>query len=221
MTFTKIYFLTTLTLIIIIFSLNGIAGSDTLALVAEEIRGTPVLLESPLGNLVADAMRFQTNTEIAFVPNGNLGAGFKQGPLTEDLIIRAIVYPDDHIIVAYLRGSEILQILEQSLSLYPYSNARFLQLSGIKVQFSTQIGPTVFGGSGRLRNVFIGGHMLNLEQTYRCSMLLPMAQGFLGYPPFGRDITDTNVAIAQAVASFARIKQVLRYEVEGRINIIP
>lgn len=203
------------------FLLNDAIFAHPLAFVEEEIRGTPIFLESPLGNLFADAMRFQTGAEIAFIPNGHIGAGYPRGPLTEDILIHGLVYPDDHIVTTYLRGSEIWQILEQSLSLHPHPNVRFLQVSGIKFDFSTQLGPIVNGSKGHLRNVFINGQLLDTERTYRSAMLLPMAQGFLGYPPFGRDITNTNVSIAQAVSSFARIKQVLRYGIEGRINVIP
>lgn len=202
----------------------GAALPLPIAFVEEEIQVGSSLLETPMGNLVADAIRFYSGTDAALIPNGYIGGGLPRGPLTRELIVRSLIYPDDTVVTAYLRGSELLQILEQSLSVFPFPNARFLQVSGMNIEFSDKTskkGDAVFGKEGRLRKVLLGRKEIEPEATYKIAMIRPMAQGFLGYPPVGRDFTDTKVTLVQALETYAKTRQVLRYGIEGRVRLIP
>lgn len=189
-----------------------------MAFVEEDILGGHASFETPLGNLVADALRFVAKAEVSFIPNTFLGGSLPRGHLTEEKISRSILYPDDHVTVLLLQGSEICRMLEQSLSLFPNFNARFLQVSGVTVEFSQDIGMSFCGGNGRIRAVTVGGLPINLEKSYKAAMPLPLVQGFMGYVVRGSDNINTGIGIAQSISLYAKATHILRYRVEGRIK---
>jgi len=123
------------------------------------------------GQAVADAIRQFAGTEAAFMPAGMLKSQYDAKDLSS-----LLQYPTDELAVVSLRGSQIRQALERSVSLYPASNTGFLQLSGCEATFSRSAPP-----EKRITSVSINGSRLDDSRSYSVAMPAALARGGLGY----------------------------------------
>lgn len=111
---------------------------------------------------------------------GSDGAFFAAGLIKEsyqpDNLASLLQYPTEEIVVLRLKGSEIRQALERSVSLYPQPNSSFLQLSGFTVEFSP-------GGAtkSRILNVTAGNSALDENRVYTVAMPAQLGRGNFGY----------------------------------------
>jgi 2',3'-cyclic-nucleotide 2'-phosphodiesterase (5'-nucleotidase family) len=82
----------------------------------------------------------------------------------------------DVVVLVSLTGAQIRQAFERSVSLYPQSNASFLQISGFEVQFNKNAAP-----GQRITNISAGGSKLDEGRTYQIAMPSTLGRGGLGY----------------------------------------
>ena len=86
--------------------------------------------ESPLGNAIADAMRFVTGAEIAFQNAGGIRADLPEGLITTGHILD--VLPFVNTTDTYrLTGAQVKEVLEQSLTL----ERGMMQVAGLRVEY--------------------------------------------------------------------------------------
>ena len=78
----------------------------------------------------ADVIRRVADADGAFVAAGNVNASYDPKDLAS-----LIQLPAEKIVVLNLKGSEIKQAFQRSVSLFPQSNISFLQISGFTVEF--------------------------------------------------------------------------------------
>lgn len=118
--------------------------------VAAEALPNPRLSDSPssvrnsetkLGNLIADGMlekarKYNKNAVIAFQNGGGIRADIDQGPITLGDILTVLPYYNT-LATMNLTGEEILQALEQSVSLAPQENGGFLHVAGMKFTYDS------------------------------------------------------------------------------------
>lgn len=129
--------------------------------------------ETEAGNLVADAVRFSAGVEIAFVP----AATFKGSKAASAEAALALLDPaTDEIVVMSVRGSQLKEALERSVSFAGTPFAGFLQVSGLSFKYDSrkEIGERVEG-------VLIGGKPLELQKVYKLATTRPLADGQQGY----------------------------------------
>ena len=90
--------------------------------------------ESQLGDLVADAVRWETKADIAVINGGTLRTGLPEGDITlRDLIS---VFPfGSSILVAEVTGKTIKDMLEHSVFSTPEEFGGFLNVSGLTFSF--------------------------------------------------------------------------------------
>lgn len=86
--------------------------------------------ESPLGNVIADAMRFGTGAEIAFQNAGGIRADLPEGLITAGNVLDALPFVNTTDTYR-LTGKQINEILEQSLTL----ERGMMQVSGMRVEY--------------------------------------------------------------------------------------
>lgn len=80
----------------------------------------------------------------------------------------------DQVVLVQATGRVILQALENSVSMYPATEGRFLQVSGVVFSFD----PSQASGSRVVQSsVLIGGKPLEPEREYRVSMREYIRQG--------------------------------------------
>lgn len=119
---------------------------------------------------IADIIREAAGAEAAFIAAGMIREG-----QTSDLAT-FLRYPSDEVSVVELKGSQIRQALEKSVSLYPSPYDSFLQLSNIEATFRKGAAP-----DQRIESASLGGQKLDDRRTYTVAMPATLARGGLGF----------------------------------------
>jgi len=176
--------------------------------------------ETNLGNLVADAVRTQApQAQMAFVAASSLKQEvIPAGELSAARVAGLLVYPEDKITVLTLKGDQVRQALERSVSLEPLPNKGFLQVSGLVVWFD-QGAPA---NSRVVRILLADGTPINPTGTYRVAMPAGLAKGGLGYFRVftGAPKTDTDLTTLDALTRYLKDRSPVSPSVEGRIRKI-
>jgi 2',3'-cyclic-nucleotide 2'-phosphodiesterase (5'-nucleotidase family) len=174
--------------------------------------------ECAMGNLVADALRAATATEIAITNGGGI-RGNKIYPIGTAWRRRDVIVElpfGNKAVTARVTGQVILAALENGFSRLPQTSGRFPQISGLQVQ----IRPSAAPGS-RVQSVMVNGEMLDPARTYSLATNDFMARGGDGYTMLaaGNGITaDTgDILLARAVMDYAQKQGSIAEKVEGRI----
>lgn len=170
--------------------------------------------ETPLGNLVTDAMKVAVKADIALLNSNSIGGSLKAGSIDEKDLIGVVFYPDDYVVAVHLTGKQIIQALEKSVSMYPKDNGGFLQVSGIRFTFSPSTSP-------RVGKVEVGDIQIDKDAIYTVAITESLAQGFLGYEVFlqAKKVEGLRVRLDKALIDFVKTKGKLNYSVEERIKI--
>lgn len=121
--------------------------------------------------VAADIIRDVSGSDGAFIAAGMIKPAFNKEDLSSML-----QFPDDEIVVVTLKGSEIRNAFERSVSLYPQSNASFLQVSGFEIVFDPD-GPS----NSKIKSILAGGSKLDESREYRIAMPSSLGRGGFGY----------------------------------------
>lgn len=97
--------------------------------------------ETPLGNLVTDAMLAKAQTKypdtvIAMQNGGGIREAIAKGPITSGEVIAVLPFGNNPVIVD-LSGQEIVDLLEASVRNAPLENGGFLHVSGLKFYYDS------------------------------------------------------------------------------------
>lgn len=99
--------------------------------------------ESNLGNFASDLLRFAYDTQVGFLCGGAIRGDCVYGP--GEISVRDIMdlFPfEDSCIVLKLKGSDLLEALENGVSAVPNkTEGRFPQVSGIKFKYDSRLPP--------------------------------------------------------------------------------
>lgn len=169
--------------------------------------------ETNLGNLVADALRVQSQAQLAFVTAADLKAAvFPAGTVDQGVL----TYPDDKLVVMNLTGSQVQQALERSVSLLPLPNKGFLQVSGLNVWYN----PAAPAGQRVTRIMLAGNRPLDPAATYKVAMPHSLARGAAGYFRIfnGAPVTDTGKTVGAALLAYVQAQGAVSPRVEGRVR---
>jgi len=132
--------------------------------------------ETNLGDLCADAYRFVTGADVAFVNGGGIRAPIPVGEVTYGDVLS--VHPfGNTLCVVEVTGQDILDALEFSVRLMPYENGSFQHVSGLTFTVDLSVPTPVVidpyenfiefnGDSRRVRDVLVAGEPIDPEKTY-------------------------------------------------------
>lgn len=131
--------------------------------------------ETNIGNLCADAYRYVSGADIAFVNGGGIRVSIAAGNITRNDVLK--VHPfGNALCVCEATGQEILDALEYSASAWPGEFGGWLCPSGLTYEVHTYIESSVkkdenglfagVTGEYRIKNVMVGQEPLDLEKTY-------------------------------------------------------
>ncbi|QXD25846.1 bifunctional metallophosphatase/5'-nucleotidase [Opitutia bacterium ISCC 51] len=123
--------------------------------------------ESDLGNLYADILRDELEAEIGFINAGALRKDLPQGDVPLADLMDSFPFQDE-VVVLEMTGAQIMDVLEQSLTL----ERGLLQLSGPKVRYHKQRST-----ANRVYTVEMEKYSLKLSQTYKVATIEILAQG--------------------------------------------
>ena len=160
-----------------------------------DANGRPIRMvrraETNLGDLCADAYRFQSGADIAFVNGGGVRVNINAGDITLNDILK--VHPfGNAMCVIEVTGQQILDALEWGARSVPSENGGFLQVSGLSYEIHSYIESpcltdenTMFvgiEGERRVKNVLVAGEPIDPEAIYTLAshnyMLLNHGDGY-------------------------------------------
>jgi 2',3'-cyclic-nucleotide 2'-phosphodiesterase (5'-nucleotidase family) len=160
--------------------LNEVVASTDVDLVIYEPGTDPAVrivrnAETNLGDLCADAYRYISDADVAFVNGGGVRTNIDMGDITYGEIIK--VHPfGNELCMVEATGQEILDALEMGSRAVPEESGGFLQVSGLTYEIHTYIASSVtldengmfvsVDGEYRVKNVMIGGEAIDLTKTY-------------------------------------------------------
>jgi 2',3'-cyclic-nucleotide 2'-phosphodiesterase (5'-nucleotidase family) len=185
--------------------LDGVVGVSSLPLDGD--RAAIRSRETNLGDLVADAMRTRTGTDIALINAGSIRAGIDRGDITVREILTALPFEDQSVTLT-LTGRQVSDVLNRSAAMKPGSGG-FLQVSGVNF--------TIYGGKAISINV--SGEPLDDKKTYAVVTNDFLAAGGDGYEVFkkGSNSYRTEYKISDIVLDYVRGKKTVGAKVENRI----
>jgi 5'-nucleotidase len=198
-------------------ALDTVAGATSVPLdgVSAHLRSS----ETNLGDLVADAIRADANTDIAIVNSGSIRGNrlFPAGALTRRTLIE--IHPFDNVIcVLALPGRAVLEALNHGVSSLPVQNGMFPQVSGLTLMVD-QSAPA----GSRVRDVRVNGQPIDPNKIYTVAVpdfLLKQGDGytmFTGHPV--KVAPEAGDLISNALEEYVAAKRTISPAVEGRTTI--
>jgi 5'-nucleotidase / UDP-sugar diphosphatase len=198
-------------------ALDTVAGTTSVPLdgLSAHLRSS----ETNLGDLVADAIRADANTDIAITNSGSIrgNRAFPAGPLTLRTLLE--IHPFDNVIcVLALPGRGVLAALNHGVSSLPAADGRFPQVSGVTMTVDQTAPP-----GNRVRDVKVNGQPLDPNKTYTVAIpdfVLKQGDGytmFAGQPV--RVGPEAGNLISAALARYVTAKRDVAPAIEGRITI--
>jgi len=115
--------------------------------------------EVPIGNLIADAMRWATDADMTLLNSGGIRCHFHAGDITIGDVIRVLAFPN-YVVVKEISPAQLREALENGVSFMPVASGRFPQVSGFSFTFdpAREVGDRVLG-------ISVDGQALNLDDT--------------------------------------------------------
>lgn len=174
--------------------LNTIVGHTDIAL------NRATMLEATADNLLLEAMRSATGTQLAFLNGWRYGAPIPQGTVTLGALYN-LAPMDPEITTVKLSGDEIWQMIEENLE-RTFSRDPFQQMGGYVKRCGGMT--TYFKAENpngtRVQEIFVGPEKLDRSQMYTASFITMQAVP----EKYGSDRADTGLRLIEAVAAFLR-----------------
>jgi 5'-nucleotidase / UDP-sugar diphosphatase len=174
--------------------------------------------EAAVGNLVADAMRWSAQTEVAVTNGGGIRAGKIYPPdatLTRRDVLSELPF-GNRLVTIDVSGSALAAAIENGLSALPSPSGRFPQVSGLTIEAQPSRPP-----GQRVLSIKVGDEPLDAGKVYSVATNDFMARGGDNYTTF-RDakpvlpIGDSPL-LAYEVIDYIVSKGTIRTGVDGRI----
>jgi sulfur-oxidizing protein SoxB len=171
--------------------------------------------QSPLGNLMSDAIRASAKTDIALFPAWRYGATLLPGEITVEDVYNMV--PTNGRIITYaMQGKAIKTLLENILSGVagrdPYARVGgdMIRFSGLKIVYDLS------NPSGeRITSITVGGKPLSLERRYT---IASVHTRFQNNPVFGAsDVRDTGKVFVKELIAYIRKNSPITASLDDRI----
>lgn len=173
--------------------------------------------ETPLGNLIADAMRAQTGADAALMNGGGIRSNlvYAAGDITRKTLMALLPF-QNKIVTLKLTGRQLKEALENGISEFETAGGRFPQVSGMNFHFN----PKKSIGE-RVTKITVGSKPLALGRTYTLATLDFLADGGDGYDVFAKTKRADKIAdaplLTDAIVAYLKKNGPIAPKVEGRI----
>ncbi|MBK8439156.1 MAG: bifunctional metallophosphatase/5'-nucleotidase [Rhodobacter sp.] len=175
--------------------------------------------EATMGNLIADALRVQTGSDIGLMNGGGIRGDrtYDTGAtLTRRDILTELPF-GNLTVVTELPGSQVLLALENAVSQVEKGAGRFAQVSGLTFAFDAAAEP-----GSRVSEVMVGGAALEADKLYTVAVNDYILGGGDGYAALGggRIVTEmaTGNLVATDVMNYVEKMGSVKVELDGRIK---
>ncbi|EIT83681.1 bifunctional 2',3'-cyclic nucleotide 2'-phosphodiesterase/3'-nucleotidase precursor protein [Fictibacillus macauensis ZFHKF-1] len=168
--------------------------------------------ESPMGNLIADSMRFKTKTDFSFMNPGGIRADIDAGDITWKEAFTVQPFGND-LVTMELTGAQVKSLLNEQWS--DPTRAKILQVSGLKVAYDDSRKANEKVTSVTLPN----GTPLDDSKSYTVTVNNFMAGGGDGYTTLrGGKNKKIDVVDLDALIDYIKDKGTIDPKIEGRIT---
>lgn len=116
--------------------------------------------ESNLGDLLAEAMLFETGADVAFTNGGGIRASIPAGDITLGQVGTTLPFAN-FVQTIEITGDDLMKAIEHGVRLYPELNGGFPQVAGMSFKFD----PSKEAYS-RVVELLVAGEPVDLEKTY-------------------------------------------------------
>ncbi len=166
--------------------------------------------ESPMNNLICDAMIDATQADFSFTNFGGIRADLKSGPLTRRDLFKVLPFGNS-LVVFQMKGEFLKQLIESKIT----GNRRGMAIGGGKLEFD----PAREDGN-KITYFEVGPHALYPEKEYRVVTTDYLAEGNSGMDLL-LQINDANIArtgilLRDAVSENIQKNTPLEIELNGR-----
>lgn len=208
---------------------DELGGNETLGQTRYTLEGVEPAVrgrETALGNLLADVMRTQMQTELAFVGGGSIriNDNIPPGPITK-YDMEGVFYYSMKTVAFPITGQQLLDVLRNSVSRVDAGDGRFLQVSGIRFTYRKQGEKFIVSPE----DVTVGGKPIDLNARYTGATIdyiynRGIEDGYQLFtdanrpPPIN---TNLDADLRTLVEAYIRNEGTIQTNVEGRITRAP
>ncbi|KAK3282666.1 hypothetical protein CYMTET_9609 [Cymbomonas tetramitiformis] len=162
--------------------------------------------ETNCGNWVADIMRMGCKADIGMLNSGCLRADmlYPVGDFTARDLTRLLPF-ESELVVMEVSGKQVMEILENSVSMWPKAEGRFLQVSNIHFTFD---GSQPAGHRVVSESVKVAGEILIEDRRYSVACIDFTAMGKEGFTAFTHGVKLKEEGQLPALTSMVRNKLV-------------
>ncbi len=173
--------------------------------------------ESELGNLIADAQRAATGTDVAFMNPGGIRADLAAGDVTWGDLFTIQPFNND-LVSMNLTGQQIVTLLNQQWAGQPY--ARITKSSGITYNWDGKGTVDYLDDEVIVSSIKIGANPIDLNATYSVTVNSFMAAGGDNFSVLteGSNRVIGKVDLEALVDFVKSLPQPFDYHIEGRIS---
>jgi 2',3'-cyclic-nucleotide 2'-phosphodiesterase (5'-nucleotidase family) len=172
--------------------------------------------ETNLGNLIADAMLFETGADVALTNGGGIRASIPAGDITKGQVITVLPF-GNYIQTKKVTGAQLLAALEHGVSAYPEPLGGFPHVAGL----TFKIDPDKPAGE-RVHDVRVGARPIDPEAVYTLATNDFLAAGGDQYTMLAEPPTTGDFAsLEEAVIRYLQAKGEVAPAKEGRIAVEP
>ena len=170
--------------------------------------------ESNLGNLITNAMLYETGAQIAITNGGGIRASIEAGEITVGDVITVLPF-GNYIVTLDVLGSDIIKALENGVTDYPVAKGAFPHVAGITFTFDP-----AKPAMERITSVMFNGKELDPKMTYSVATNDFMAAGGDLYVSLGASTqTGEYAALDEALINYIKQVDTATVKVEGRVNL--
>jgi 5'-nucleotidase len=178
--------------------------------------------DTAMGNLISDALRRETGTDIAVTTLGLISEGIAAGPVVPDDVFRAVSYGFDpatglgfDVATFDIAGADLVRGLEIGVDAFALTIDFYAQVSGMRFAYDSSLpaGQRVLVDSIRIQ-----GRPIDLSATYSVTSDTGL---LLGLPLIGVPVSNVRVVPAPEYSVLLRhvaALGLLENEVSGRIR---
>ncbi|MDI6738883.1 MAG: 5'-nucleotidase C-terminal domain-containing protein [Candidatus Edwardsbacteria bacterium] len=168
--------------------------------------------ESPIGNLICDAMREAMGADFAFQNSGGIRGEFPAGDITYRNVYKVDAFGNS-IVTMNLTGAQVIKVCETSVLGFH----GIFQVSGLAMRYDAK--KPIWQ---RVTEVLVNGQPIDTAKVYKIAINNFLAGGGQNYKIFlqGTDRNDAYLTVRQALADYVRRHTPLDVRTEGRIKEI-
>lgn len=184
--------------------------------------GHGLVMDNPMGNMISDAFRQSTGTDIVFEPQGFINQQIWAGPLVGNDIFQTVPYGFDQttrlgfkLATFETDGMSIIAGLEFAVYNLPYLEDFFMQVSNFAYAYNSSATP---GSRVDYGSITVGGSPLNPFGTYTVTVPDGVVPFLAQIPGFNvNNLTITDQFVYTAVRDFMAANSPVSYHRQGRV----